>query len=82
MSVFLVPDVPEDVQLIKKSFSKLHLSWTRPIHPNGVVTGYYVTWQMIENDRNQTTTEVLRNIILSETTTSFPIMNLSKFKLF
>ena len=36
-------------------FSKLNVTWKPPSDPNGIITGYYITWKMTEDDNNMST---------------------------
>ena len=75
------PGKPESFQLIPISATVLSLSWDSPSDPNGVITGYRISWKMIEDDRNMFVTEGSRvNIIKNGNAESFQIHDLGNNK--
>lgn len=51
--MFLVPNVAHNLTARNISSETLLVTWSPPSDPNGVITGYELTWQMIENDKRK-----------------------------
>ena len=75
----LAPGVPENVQLVSISHSQLRLSWQPPSNPNGIITGYSVTWKMVSNDRETQVNGTLSQEDIPATNSSFVINSLSEY---
>ena len=72
----LVPGVPDNVQLMQSSATQLSLTWARPLDPNGVISGYFVTWKKIKDDKNKTVDPASNQTTLGAETRSFLVENL------
>ena len=51
--MFLVPNVAHNLTARSTSSETLLVTWSPPSDPNGVITGYKLTWQMKENDKRK-----------------------------
>ena len=51
--MFLVPNVAHNLTARNTSSETLLVTWSPPSDPNGVITGYELTWQMIENNKRK-----------------------------
>ena len=51
--MFLVPNVVHNLTARNTSSETLLVTWSPPSDPNGVITGYELTWQMKENDKRK-----------------------------
>ena len=51
--MFLVSNVAHNLTARNISSETLLVTWSPPSDPNGVITGYELTWQMIENDKRK-----------------------------
>ncbi|XP_028413448.1 tyrosine-protein phosphatase Lar-like isoform X5 [Dendronephthya gigantea] len=75
-----VPSAPTSVKIISVSSSQLNIKWQPPADPNGVITGYYITWRMIKNDLDQSdTNNVFNSTSLSAKTRMYPIQKLAPY---
>ena len=52
----LAPSAPTQLKVVAVSSSQLDVSWQPPLEPNGVITGYNITWMMTKNDLNKSVT--------------------------
>ena len=82
--LLLAPSAPTNVKVVAVSSSQLDISWQPPTDPNGEITGYNVTWRMIETDLNEPGDNVLNKTqsLLDESARNYSIDNLGKFKNF
>ena len=75
----LVPSVPHNVNVTALSSTMLQVTWFPPLHPNGVITGYNITWKLIEDDNNNAVESVLNvSTPLNRFSRSYVINNLGK----
>ena len=51
--MFLVPNVAHNLTARNTSSETLLVTWSPPSDPNGAITGYELTWQMIENNKRK-----------------------------
>ncbi|XP_028413458.1 titin-like isoform X2 [Dendronephthya gigantea] len=78
-----VPSAPTNVKIISVSSSQLNITWQPPADPNGVITGYYITWRMIKNDLNQSVSVLTRiSSALSAKTRMHSIQNLEPYSVY
>ena len=54
--VILAPSAPTQLKVVAVSSSQLGVSWQPPLEPNGVITGYDITWMMTKNDLGESVT--------------------------
>ena len=74
--------MPGNVQLRQpQSHTQLNLTFEPPSDPNGVITGYLVTWKKVKNDTNDSDIGALNQTRLSNISRSFVIKNLGEFTL-
>ena len=74
----LAPGPAENVELSRISFSQLNLTWQAPGNPNGIITGYRVTWKIISNDKLQSVNGSLNQTSLPQEETFYVINYLGK----
>ena len=75
----LVPSVPDNVNVIAQSSTMLQVTWFPPLDPNGVITGYNITWKLIKDDNNNTVESVLNvSTPLNSSSRSYVIDSLGK----
>lgn len=78
----LAPSAPTDVKVIAVSSSQLSITWKPPLDPNGVITGYDITWRMTETDLNTKPENNAFNRIpslLNASARNYSIDNLGKY---
>ncbi|XP_046841964.1 titin-like isoform X3 [Xenia sp. Carnegie-2017] len=79
-----VPSVPDNVNVIAPSSTMLQVTWFPPLDPNGVITGYNITWKLIEDDNNNAVESVL-NVLstpLNPSSRSYVINSLEHYSLY
>ena len=76
----LAPGPARSVKLLRLSFSQLKLTWQAPGRPNGIITEYNVTWQMVSNDKLKSVIGVLSQTIVSKEKTFYVINDLGRYR--
>ena len=76
--MLLAPSAPTNVKVVAVSSSRLDITWQPPSDPNGVITGYNITWRMTRNDLDEPGDNKLNKIpsLLSESARNYSIDNL------
>jgi hypothetical protein len=80
--LLLAPSAPTDVKVIAASSSQLNITWKPPLDPNGVITGYDITWRMTETDLDtQPENNAFNRIpsLLNASARNYSIDNLGKY---
>jgi hypothetical protein len=78
----LAPSAPTDVKVIAAFSSQLNITWKPPLDPNGVITGYDITWRMTETDLDtQPENNAFNRIpsLLNASARNYSIDNLGKY---
>ena len=78
----LVPSAPANVKVIAISSTQLSVTWRPPSDPNGVITGYHLTWRMVKDDLNQSRDGQLKTLNLGRSASNHTIDNLGKLRNF
>ena len=72
-----MPSLPQNISAEATSASEILVIWAAPEHPNGVITGYDLSWKMVENDRSKS---VSGNVETNSTVfTKFKIQSLGLY---
>ena len=74
--VLLAPSAPTQVKVVAVSSSQLDVSWQPPLEPNGVITGYDITWMMTKNDLNESVAGETNRTSLAASARMYSITNL------
>ena len=74
--VLLAPSAPTQVKVVVVSSSQLDVSWQPPLEPNGVITGYDITWMMTKNDLDEPLTGETKRTSLDASKRMYSITNL------
>ena len=71
--------VPVFKILVNISATELSLTWVKPVHPNGIITGYNISWVMTENDTQHAVDGALpKKFIAGRNANSYNISGLGK----
>ncbi|XP_053725355.1 neurofascin homolog (chicken) a isoform X13 [Synchiropus splendidus] len=46
-----VPDIPQSFRIRRKTSDSLHLQWSKPLEPNGLLIGYQLKYQVVNGSR-------------------------------
>lgn len=81
---FLTVPTARDLTAVSESYSTISTKWKLPEDPENLITGYELTWRMIENDKEENIINAPQQSsgILPPETVSYEIQNLSKRRIF